>query len=196
VDVLAGIGMTLPHDVVVTHVDDGTQRHGVSLAGRHNVAVPLMSQNPRATIEIDAPLEVVWAIMLDTASYGEWNPFLYRADCPSPPKRGDPIKLHVRWPNGRTTRSPERITAVDGPAVVDGETRALLAYVYEGVAARLRLVRGVRYQRLTQRPGAPTTYDTVEEFSGPLVRLAGPARVADGFRRHAAALKVRAESLA
>jgi hypothetical protein len=44
-------------------------------------------------------------------------------------------------------------------------------------------------------PGGPTVYDTVEEFSGPLVALAGPARVADGFRRHAEALKHRAEGL-
>jgi hypothetical protein len=36
----------------------------------------------------------------------------------------------------------------------------------------------------------------VEEFSGPLVRFAGPGRVAEGFRRHAAALKQRAEELA
>ena len=71
-----------------------------------------------------------------------------------------------------------------------------MSYVYEGLPARLGLVRGVRHQRLTQRPGRPTTYDTVEEFRGPLVALAGPARVADGFRRHAEALKRRAESLA
>jgi hypothetical protein len=99
----------------------------------------------------------------------------------------------VRWPNGRTTRSPERISAVE-PPYQDGETtRATLAYVYEGLPARLGLVRGTRYQRLSQVVGGPTVYDTVEEFSGPLVPLAGPARVADGFRRHAEALKVRAE---
>jgi hypothetical protein len=113
-----------------------------------------------------------------------------------PPRPGDPIVLHVRWSSGRTTRSTERISAVDPPHQ-DGETRrATLAYVYEGLPSRLGLVKGTRYQRLSQVAGGPTVYDTVEEFSGPLVALAGPGRVADGFRRHAEALKARAEALA
>ena len=153
----------------------------------------MATARPRATVSIDAPLESVWAVMMDTAAYGEWNPFLFRAECPSPPKPGDPIVLHVRWPNGRTTRSPERISLVEPPHQGNGELRATLAYVYEGLPARLGLVKGTRFQRLTQAPGGPTVYDTVEEFSGPLVRLAGPGRVADGFRRHAEALKARCE---
>jgi hypothetical protein len=153
----------------------------------------MATARPGATVSIDAPLESVWAVMMDTAAYGEWNPFLFRAECPSPPKPGDPIVLHVRWPNGRTTRSPERISLVEPPHQESGELRATLAYVYEGLPARLGLVKGTRYQRLTQAPGGPTVYDTVEEFSGPLVRLAGPGRVADGFQRHAEALKARCE---
>ena len=149
---------------------------------------------PGATVAIDAPLETVWAVMMDVDAYGDWNPFLYRAVFPSPPTAGDPIVLHVRWPNGRTTRSPERVSLVEPPHRDGGTTRATLAYVYEGLPARLGLVKGTRFQRLSQVPGGPTVYDTVEEFSGPLVALAGPARVADGFRRHAEALKRRVES--
>jgi hypothetical protein len=150
---------------------------------------------PGATVAIDAPLEAVWAVMTDVDAYGAWNPFLFRVECPSPPKPGDPIVLHVRWRNGRTTRSPERVTVVDPPHQ-DGEiTRATLAYVYEGLPARIGLVRGTRFQRLSQVRGGPTVYETVEEFSGPLVPLAGPRRVADGFSRHAEALKERVESL-
>ena len=151
---------------------------------------------PGATVAIDAPLGTVWAVMMDLDAYGEWNPFLFRAECSSPPEPGDPIVLHVRWPNGRTTRSPERISLVEPPHVDGDTTRATLAYVYEGLPSRLGLVKGTRFQRLSQVTGGPTVYDTVEEFSGPLVPLAGPARVADGFRRHAEALKARAESVA
>ncbi len=152
--------------------------------------------DPAASIEIDAPLDVVWAVMIDTASYGEWNPFVVRVETATPPAVGNPIVLHVEWANGRGARSPERISALDAPSS-DGDTRsATMSYVYEGLPARLGLVRGVRHQRLTQVGGGPTTYETVEEFRGPLVALAGPGRVADGFRRHAEALKVRAESLA
>jgi hypothetical protein len=149
--------------------------------------------HPRAEVDIDAPLDRVWEVMLDTASYAEWNPFVVRADCASPPRVGDPIVLHVRWDNGRGATSPERISVVDPPHDVDGTRRATLAYVFEGWPAKLGLVRGTRYQRLSQTGDGPTRYETVEEFSGPLVPLAGPARVESGFRRHAAALKLRCE---
>jgi hypothetical protein len=153
--------------------------------------------HPSASISIDAPLAVVWEVMLDTERYGEWNPFVERAECRVPPTVGDPIVLHVRWTSGKSTRSPERISAIDAPTTgPDGVTTATLSYVYEGLPAKLGLVRGTRHQRLRQEPGGPTAYDTVEEFTGPLVRFAGPGRVAEGFRRHAAGLKQRCEQLA
>ena len=151
--------------------------------------------NPRASVDIDAPIERVWAVMLDTGAYDEWNPFVVRAECASQPKVGDPIKLHVRWANGRGTTSPERITEIVPPHDDGDVRRATLAYVYEGLPSKLGLVRGTRYQRLSQPDGGPTTYETVEEFSGPLVPLAGPKRVEDGFRRHAEALKARCEEM-
>lgn len=154
-----------------------------------------MPENPRARVEIDAPLETVWAVMMDIERYGEWNPFCFRADCPVPPKAGDPITLHVRWANGKTTTSPERITQVVPPYDESGTTRALLAYDYEGFPSRIGFVKGRRLQQLSQTSGGPTVYDTVELFSGPLVPLAGPRRVREGFQRHADALKLRAESL-
>jgi hypothetical protein len=151
--------------------------------------------NPAAGIDIDAPIDVVWQVMLDVDAYGEWNPFITRADCPSPPRVGDPIRLHVTFGNGSKAVSPERISAVVAPrADNSGVRRAALAYVYEGLPSRLGLLKGTRWQQLAQGAGA-TRYETVELFSGPLVRLAGPGRVADGFRRHAEALKQRAESL-
>jgi hypothetical protein len=150
--------------------------------------------HPRASTEIDAPLDQVWSVMLDTASYAEWNPFVVRVECASPPQVGDPIVLHVQWANGRGTTSPERISVIEPPRDdADGVRRATLAYVYEGWPARLRLVRGTRTQRLSQAPGGPTRYDTVEEFTGPLVGLAGPQRVEEGFRRHAEGLRRRCE---
>ena len=152
--------------------------------------------NPAAGIDIDAPIDLVWRVMLDVDSYGEWNPFITRADCPTPPRAGDPIRLHVTFGNGTKVVSPERITTVEAPYVDDaGATRATLAYVYEGLPSKVGLLKGTRWQQLAQGDGA-TRYETVEIFSGPLVRLAGPGRVADGFRRHAQALKTRAESLA
>jgi len=154
-----------------------------------------MPSNPSAGIDIDAPLDTVWEVMLDTAHYEEWNPFLRRIECPSPPSVGDPIHLHVVFlGRSREVTSPERISIIDLPHDDDGVRRATLAYDYEGLPSRLGLVKGRRYQQLTQAPGGPTRYETVEEFSGPLVFLAGPGRVEAGFKVHAEALKKRSES--
>lgn len=150
-------------------------------------------RRPRARVEIAASLDVVWAVMLDTDAYPDWNPFVVRAETAAPPRVGAPIVLTVRWAGGGTVRSPERITAIEPPATgADGVRRARLAYRYEGLPSRLGLVRGTRHQRLSQHPGGPCVYETVEEFSGPAVALAGPARVAEGFARHAEALRAEA----
>lgn len=154
-----------------------------------------MPSCPHAEVAIDAPLDLVWSVMLDVDAYGEWNPFVVRAECPDPPRVGDPIRLHVVFGDGRSAVSPERISVVEPPSDDDGVRRATLAYVYEGLPSKLRLVRSIRFQRLVQEPGGPTRYETVGEFTGPLVALAGMARVQDGFRRHADALKQRAELL-
>ena len=166
----------------------------VAMSSAHTPRVPRMSANPSASVSIDAPIDVVWAVMLDTAAYGEWNPFVYEVECPSPAAVGDPIVLHVRWANGRTTRSPERIRVIEPPHDADGVRSALLSYAYEGLPDKLGLVHSVRHQRLTQAPGEPTSYATDQELTGPMVRFAGPDRITDGFRRHAEGLKQRAEA--
>ena len=130
--------------------------------------------NPRASVDIDAPIERVWAVMLDTGAYDEWNPFVVRAECASPPKVGDPIKLHVRWANGRGTTSPERITEIDPPHDDGDVRRATLAYVYEGLPSKLGLVRGTRYQRLSQPKAGPPP--TRRSRSSPVRWSRSPAR--------------------
>jgi len=30
---------------------------------------------PRASVDIEAPIEQVWSVMLNTGTYAEWNPF-------------------------------------------------------------------------------------------------------------------------
>ena len=154
-----------------------------------------MRRDPFAEADIDAELDTVWEVMTDTDRYGEWNPFVQRVEVDGPPTVGTPIRLHVEFSGGKQVVSPERITVVEPPYDDGGTRRATLAYVYEGLPARLGLVRGTRWQRLSQAPGGPTRYETVEEFRGPLVPLAGPSRVEEGFGRHARALKERAEAV-
>jgi hypothetical protein len=152
--------------------------------------------SPSAEVTIDAPLDVVWKVMVDTSSYGEWNSFCYRIDCDRPPAVGVPVLLHVRWSNGRTVRSPERITIVEPPHDDEGLRKAQLSYAYEGLPDRIGLVHSVRHQVLEQKGDGPTRYVTRQLLTGPMVRFAGPARITEGFERHARDLKARAESLA
>jgi hypothetical protein len=135
--------------------------------------------NPSAAVDIDAPLDTVWSVMIDTDRYPDWNPFVFRVESDGPPEVGRPIKLHAQFKSGKQVVSPERITVFEPPYDDDGTRRATLAYVFEGWPAKLGLVKGTRWQRLSQREGEPTRYETVEEFSGPLVPLAGPGRVED-----------------
>lgn len=44
--------------------------------------------------EIDAPPEIVWEVITDTDSYGEWNPFVH--ECQSTLKPGDTINMRVQ----------------------------------------------------------------------------------------------------
>ena len=107
---------------------------------------------------------------------------------------GDPIKLHVRWANGRTTTSPERITRLEHPFHEDGlQQRGCPT----STKARRTPQAGAerRDQWLSQDDGGPTLYETRQDLTGPMVRFAGPARIIDGFERHAQGLKARAEGL-
>lgn len=45
------------------------------------------------SVEIDAPAEVVWQVLTDGASYGEWNPFV--TECSSTFEPGSPIDMKV-----------------------------------------------------------------------------------------------------
>jgi hypothetical protein len=148
----------------------------------------------QATASIGAPIGVVWRAMLDTDAYGEWNPFIVEVGRPDGPVLavGHRVVLHVRWNTGGKARATERVTALEPPA--DG-TRALLEYEYGGPLAALGLVRGRRRQELVRIDGSTTMYRTHERLRGALAWAAPLKRVQDGFERHAAALKARAEQI-
>lgn len=142
-----------------------------------------------ATIDIDAPRQRVWDIMLDFPRYHEWNPFIVRAELPSPPgtpRIGAPLRLRVRWHDGAEVSSAERFTELTPP------TR--LVYRFTGWLHTLGLVRAARVQQLDELGPDRTRYTTREEFSGLLTGALPLARIRDGFDRHARALKARAEA--
>lgn len=149
-----------------------------------------------ATASIDAPAELIWRVMLDLDSYGSWNPFIIRVDRPNgrAAQVGDAITLHVRFGGGRLVASRERITTISAPAQAGGVVRALLEYEFYGRLHGAGLVRGRRSQVLEQAGGS-TVYRTSEQFRGVLAFAVPLGAVRDGFRRHADALRLHAESL-
>lgn len=156
-----------------------------------------MGHRASCAIEIDAPIEVTWAAMLDFDAYADWNPFVIHVACARREAAiGDIVALHVRWADGGEARSREQITELRSPAITGGVTRARLVYRFKGTLDALHLVRGKRLQELEQSADGPTRYRTDELFHGALASLLPLAKVQDGFERHAAALKRRAEALA
>jgi uncharacterized protein YndB with AHSA1/START domain len=140
-----------------------------------------------ADIEIAAPIDKVWRVMLATERYGEWNPFIVRVEGAA--TMGGRLRLHVRWHSGGGARSDEIVTQLDPPA--DG--RATLAYRFTGLLASIGAVGATRVQSL-RSDGTGTRYQTREEFRGWLSWALPLAKVQAGFDAHAKALKARAES--
>ncbi len=140
-----------------------------------------------AYVVIDGPLEDVWRAMLDLDNYPRWNPFIERVERPADRETrvGDLLTLHVRFKNGRAATSRERISRLEAPTVLE--------YGYTGWLHDTGLIRGSRIQRLSPADGGGTRYHTEERLRGPLTFLIDRA-VADGFRRHAAALKKYVEN--
>ena len=46
------------------------------------------------SIEVEAPVEIVWEVITDLPRYGEWNPFVI--ECRSGLEVGDPIVMRVQ----------------------------------------------------------------------------------------------------
>ncbi len=158
-----------------------------------------MSGLSEASATIDAPAELIWSVMTDLPAYGDWNPFILRIKRRGGPVAavGDDILLRVRFGNGREFNSPERIVAMQPPATGDdGIRRAKLEYEYYNWLHRYGLIRGRRSQTLTQAPGQSTVYHTWERIHGLLGFAISRRAITGGFRRHARALKERAEALA
>lgn len=152
-----------------------------------------MSVSAKAEIDIAAPIERVWAVMLDLGAYSAWNPFIVNVEgAPARVEIGSRLHLHVRWRSGGDARSTEVVTRLLPPS----EGRAELAYRFTGWLDTLGLVRAERVQTLEALPSGRVRYWTEDAFRGLLTAFLPLADVQDGFERHARALKERAESTA
>jgi hypothetical protein len=142
---------------------------------------------PEASVEIDAPIDVVWAVLTDFDAYREWNRFTPSVLCSGEP--GTPVVMDVRLPGTRPRRQVEVLNVFEAPR--------RLAWGMHLLAAPLLVAN--RYQLLDPLGPSRTRYRSVDYLSGllaPLVRLLYAEAMRTGFALAAEGLKRRCEEVA
>ena len=139
-----------------------------------------------ATLDIDAPAELVWNVITDFSRYAEWNPFL-RA-CATTLKPGDPIDLQVQLlgPKPRPQREWMR-THTPGRE-----------FSYNMKPAPLGALRSGRSHTVTPLGAGRSRYQSHFELAGwmqPLVRGLLGAKLEQGFAGMTDGIKKQAELL-
>lgn len=139
------------------------------------------------TLDIEAPAEIVWQVLTDLASYGEWNPFVVA--CDSSLAVGTPIHMRVRVLPALAQPQTE--------TVFEHEPGSLFSYGLAGNA--LGMLKSYRSHRLEVSGERRCRYQSHFELSGwlsPVVALAVGSNLRRGFSEMSAAIAKRAEELA
>jgi hypothetical protein len=139
---------------------------------------------PAATVEIDAPVERVWDILVDFPSYGAWNRFCPAVTCTG--ELGAKVVMDVRFPGQKPIRQVEVLNVLEPPhrlawGVIMGSRALLVAN---------------RYQTLEAIGQGRTRYTTIDYMSGlvaPIVKVLYAEKVRAGFQLAADGLKEYAE---
>ncbi|THH18939.1 hypothetical protein EW146_g2144 [Bondarzewia mesenterica] len=158
-----------------------------------------------SSIDITAPIDKVWSVLLAFSSYGEWNPFVRQqtvVDAKSKnalpdqtPKEGQRLIMKVHIPptmddSKSFQNTEELITHVDN-------ANFRVAWKYATLPEWL--LRAERWQTLSEAGPGKTKYETREVFGGILayvIRMFMRKGLEEAFEGMATALKSRSEHLA
>lgn len=134
----------------------------------------------QATATIDAPAAKVWAVLLDTDKWPEWDPSCDKIE--GQVALGNKVKAFSKLSPGRAF--PVKVTEL-----VPNERMT-----WSG-GMPLGLFKGERTFVLREEAGR-TVFTVREEFSGPMLRLIGKSipNMTEAFEGFAAGLKRRAEA--
>lgn len=134
------------------------------------------------TTEIDAPAEVVWAQLTDTATFAEWNPFMPSLE--GPLSEGARLTVRITPPGGKGMTFRPTVTAVEEDRELEWLGRFLVRGLFDG-----------RHGFVLEPTATGCRLTQAETFTGVLVPLLAStlAKTEEGFRQMNEALKARAE---
>ncbi len=138
-------------------------------------------------VEIDAPAQVAWDVLLDFERYGEWNPFVTEISGAATP--GGRLAVTVRPPGRGATRFEPVVLAADTPRELRWRGSVGVARIFDGEHSFVLEPLGAECVRLVH----------AECFRGILVPLLWRSLDTDtraGFEQMNAALRARAETIA
>ena len=138
----------------------------------------------RREIDIEAPPAAVWAVLADTRSYSEWNPFI--PHLAGELREGAKLEVRIEPPGGRAMTFKPTVLGVER----NRELRWLGRLVLPG------MFDGEHIFHIEPLAEARSRFTQAERFSGILVGLfRGTLEKTElGFEQMNAALKARAES--
>jgi len=137
-------------------------------------------------IEIDAPIDRVWAAFADFDRWSEWNPFI--VDLKGNVALGEKLAARIQPPGGKAMTFNPKVLRFEPQEELRWVGRFLLPGVFDGEHSfRLKAIEGNR-----------TLFSQGEEFRGILVPVLMGKSMLDkttrGFEAMNQALKQRAES--
>lgn len=136
------------------------------------------------TREINAPIATVWHVIVDTAAYPQWNPFI--TECESSFEVGSAIRMRVNFGSSGRMQT-EYISANRSPE--------LLEYRMKPIPL---LLNSRRQHRLVSLDSDTTRYESCFRLKGvlaPMVRLSLGKQLERGFSQMTDGIARQAESL-
>lgn len=137
------------------------------------------------TTEINAPAEVVWAQLTDTAAFAEWNPFM--PSLAGSLAKGERLEVRITPPGAKGMTFRPTVTVVEENRELEWLGRFLVRGLFDG-----------RHTFVLEPVPGGTRLTQEETFTGVLVPVLAStlAKTEDGFRQMNEALKARAERVA
>ena len=138
-----------------------------------------------ASIDIDAPAERVWAVVIDFPRYREWNPFIVKAA--GEPRVGERLEVTIVAAGMKPVSFKPRVLEVDPGRLIR----------WKGVLWVPGLFDGRHALSVESLPGDRSRFTTHADVTGILVPVLGKVMRASqkGFEQMAAALKDRVAAL-